>query len=172
MIKIDIKGLKDGLHDIEIIEPVESVANMLDEFFGDIEIKGELRIFGNYFSFHGKAICNIILVCDRTLKEFENKIEAEISVSFQANSSRIHLSEQNDVDSERMISNEDDYINITKDVCEELVLNIPMKRIAPDVENKEFGEIYPEYEVKTKRKDMDEDEIEDRWSALKNIKIN
>lgn len=172
MINIFIKGLKDGVHDVDIIEPVESVDLLTEEFFGDIKVKGMLRIIGNRFSFTGKAECDAELVCDRTLKKFVESIEADISLSFLVVKSGVEIQDVGDEEKEKMISKEEKYIDITRDVCEELILNIPMKKISPEAEGKDIEEIYPEHSAKKKRKDKDENEIDERWAALKDIKIN
>lgn len=172
MINIFIKGLKDGVHEVELSEPAEPIECLADEFFGEIDLEGELRVIGNRFSFTGTARCNAELVCDRTLKKFVETIEADISLSYLIATSGIDMEEVENDEKERVIAKEDKYINITKDVCEELILNIPMKKIAPKVRDKEFEDIYPQYSAKKKRKDKDESEIDERWKALKDIKIN
>jgi uncharacterized protein len=170
MIKIYIKGLKDGLHDVELSEPVNAVPELSEEFFGDIEIKGKLRVLGNRFNLVGSAICKAKLICDRTLKEFEQDIVAELTLAYLVNSTGIEIVGMDDNDKERMISKEEKYLDITDDVREELIISIPMKKVAPDIEDKDFEDIYPEHSA-TKNKKVDKD-IDDRWSALKDIKIN
>jgi uncharacterized protein len=168
MIKIYVKGLKDGLYEVELSEPVKAVPDLSDEFFGNIEVTGKLRVIGNRFNFSGKAVCSAKLVCDRTLKEFVQSIEAEFTVAYIVDTTGSAADIADKHEKERILSKEDKYIDITDDVREELILNIPMKKIAPDVNDMEFDDIYPEYSAK-KNKKIDDD---DRWSALKNIKIN
>jgi uncharacterized protein len=168
MIKIYVKGLKDGLHDIELSEPVDTVPDLSDEFFGNIEVTGKLRVIGNRFNFFGKAVCSAKLVCDRTLKEFVQDVEAEFSIAYIVDTTGSAADIADQEEKERILSKEDKYIDITDDVREELILNIPMKRIAPDVNDMEFDDIYPEYSANKNKKIEDDD----RWSALKNIKIN
>jgi len=167
MIKIYVKGLKDGLHDVELSEPVNAVPDISEEFFGNIEVTGKLRILGNRFNFTGKVVCSANLICDRTLKEFVQIIEAEFSAAYIVNTSGSAIDDFVQEEKERILSKEEKYIDITDDVREVLILNVPMKKIAPDVNDMEFEDIYPEYSAK-KNKKIDED----RWSALKNIKIN
>ncbi len=171
MINIYIKGLTDGLHDIEITEPVDAVPDLSEEFFGDILIEGKLRVLGNRFTFTGKVFSRARLICDRTLKEFEQEIETEMTSAYLINSSGMGIDKLSEDDKEQIISKDEKYLDITNDVREELILSIPMKKIAPDVEDKEFEEIFPEYSAK-KKKRKDKEEIDDRWSALKKIKIN
>jgi hypothetical protein len=46
-----------------------------------------------------------------------------------------------------------------------------MKRVSPNYRNKSFEELHPEYSAQNED-DEPEEEIDSRWSALKNIKFN
>ena len=47
-----------------------------------------------------------------------------------------------------------------------------MKRIAPEFRDKNFEDIFPQFSGKKSSKKSKDKEIDDRWSALKNIKLN
>ena len=64
-------------------------------------------------------------------------------------------------------------IDITEEIREELAVNLPMKRIAPEFEDKEFEEIFTEYTNKKNPAIADKVSIiDERWAPLKNLKIN
>ncbi|MGQ9818618.1 MAG: YceD family protein [Candidatus Kapaibacteriales bacterium] len=181
MLKILIKGIKDGEYDINISSPVEEIEGIFPEFFGNVNFMGKLRIIGKRFTVVGKAICNAHLVCDISMEDYTEQIEVEIKSSFLANNelyySMAGISEELRETEEHIIHEDDKYIDLTDDVRQELALGLPMKRIAPKYRDKSFDDIYPQYsankfiETKQNKKRKRED-IDERWSALKKLKFN
>jgi uncharacterized metal-binding protein YceD (DUF177 family) len=175
MINIYIHGLKNGLYDIDLTVPVKEVKDMYPEFFGDIEVKGKLRIINRRYSFSGTAECQAKLICDISLTEFVENITTDINASFLADTNMFLQSnnEESDDNREHVIHEDDKYIDISLEVREELAVHLPMKKIAPEYRDKKFEEIFPEYSAEgKKKKKAKSDEIDDRWAALKNLKIN
>lgn len=174
MIKIYIQGMEDGIRDVDMDVPVEEAPGIYPEFFGLIEINGQLRKIGDRFSFTGEAQCSAELKCDRSLKDYEEMIQAEIKISFLAGNMHEHTQEElenKENENTIIIGDEDKEIDITDIITEELSVNLPLKRIAPEYRDKEFDEIYPEYSADKNEKN-ESNEIDDRWSALKDVKIN
>ena len=174
MIRIYIQGIKDGIHDVALEVPVEEVPSMFSEFIGKIRFKGNLRKISNRYYITGTAECNSILVCDRTLTEYEEKITAEIQLTFISENTLIKTHSNPQTDSlERVINGDDKYIDITDDIREELAVSLPMKRVAPQFRDKEFDEIYPQFSSKKKANKKTKTEItNDYWTPLKNLKLN
>ena len=74
---------------------------------------------------------------------------------------------------EKALAEDEKYIDITEDIREEMIVHLPMKRIAPEYRGKNFEDIFPQLTGKKMKKKKNKDqEIDDRWSALKNIKLN
>lgn len=170
MINIFIHGLKDGEHPFDLIVPVEEVDDMFPEFIGNIEINGKIRVLGNRFTLFCTAKCNTRLICDISLKEFEHPVEVEFSISYHANTDLYWLNKDSEKNSESEIVIHEDLkeIDISTEIREQLALSLPMKRISPEYEGKSFEEIHPElFQIKEQ-----EDNADERWSALKNIKLN
>lgn len=166
MIKIFIQGLKDGEYDIDIESPANDVPEMVEEFFGNIHVEGKLRKFAGRFTFIAEVECLAKLICDRSLTEFEENIEADIKLSFKADG---YKTNETDPETGVILFNPDDkYLDITDEIREILILNLPMKRIAPEYRKKDFSEIYPEYAVKTEEEGI----LDDRWEALKKLRSN
>ncbi len=78
-----------------------------------------------------------------------------------------------DPDTERAVHEDDEFFDISDDVREQLTVSIPMKRIAPQYRNKTFADLHPEFSAEiTETISDDEVQIDERWSALKKIKLN
>ena len=171
MIKIFIQGMADGQREVEVEAPVEDIPELFPEFFGNVYLEGIVKKIAKRFSFSGTAYCYAKLICDRSLQEYEEEISAEIKVSFLSENLHQHPTEEpNEDDSTIVISEEDKYLDLTEIVREELAVNLPLKRIAPEYRDKDLDDIFPEYSPGNKAKD--EDDIDDRWSVLKKVKLN
>lgn len=181
MLKILVKGIKDGEYDIDISSTVEEVEGIFPEFFGEIRFSGKLRILGKRYTVIGKAECDANLVCDLTMEDYVEHIEVDIKSSFLANnelySSLSGISEELRDFEEHIIHEDDKYIDLTEDIRQGLALGLPMKRISPKYRNKSFDEMFPQYsankyyESKLRKKKKDQ-EVDERWSALKKLKLN
>lgn len=170
MIKIYIQGLKDGTYPLDLKCASSEIPDIFPEFSGEVKFTGEMKILGKRIYINGKASCNADLVCDRTLTEFTKIIEAEIKIDYLLKSYGIRhkLEEECEAEKEKIISEESKYIDITEEIREELAVNLPMKRIAP-----EFEEIFTEYTNKKNPAIADKVSIiDERWAPLKNLKIN
>ncbi len=175
MIKIRIHGIKDGIHEVNEIVPVSEVAGMLPEFFGNVSFVGKLRKIGKRFTITGFAECQIKLICDLSLEEYTDIISSEINVSFIADTELFLLNRENydDPDIERAVHEDDEFFDISDDVREQLTVSIPMKRIAPQYRDKTFADLHPEFSAEINETAPDEEvQIDERWSALKKIKLN
>lgn len=175
MIKILIHGIKDGEHDIDLSVPCQEVDGMFPEFFGDIIIRGKLRKLGNRFSVTGEASCNSRLVCDLSLKEYTQEIVVDISASYYANDDLFFLKTDHGekTDNEVVIREDEKYLDLTEEVSQQLAVGLPMKRIAPDMLDVDFNEIYPALaEGKAEELSNSGDIPDERWAPLKKIKLN
>lgn len=173
MIKVRIHGIKDGKHEIKISTPVEKVEDMSPEFFGTVDFEGEMKKYGKRYTITGIAKCPAKMICDLSLQEYEEAISAEIGITYLANTALLALKGQDDeADSEeRLIHEDEEYVDISQDVREELAVMLPMKRIAPEFRDKKIEEIFPEVADRIESDDKKE-KIDERWSALKKLKLN
>ncbi len=175
MLKILVKGIKDGEYDVDISSPVEEIEGFFPEFFGEVRFRGKLRILGKRYTVEGIAECEANLVCDLSLEEYTETISVQISSSFYANNelyfSLKGISEELRETPEHIIHEDDKYIDISEDVRQELAIHLPMKRIAPKYRGKSFEDIYPQFSADAKLKGKTK-EVDERWSALKKLKNN
>jgi len=188
MILIAIQGMSDGARDVELEFPVDKIDNILPEFFGNITLKGTLRRLNDRFAFAGKASCMARFVCDRSLKEFDMLIEAEISISFlrENDSDKIDMNKIGKHSDEaefevNIIKHDDKQIDLTEEVIQGLAVSIPMKKISPEYEDVDFNEILLGQTGRKVEENNDEGitniveentNIDDRWSELRKIKTN
>lgn len=177
MIKVRIHGIKDGLHDIAEDAPVSSIKDMSPEFIGDIHFEGKLRKLGKRFAITGFAECKAKLICDLSLEEYEDVISTEISVSFIADTVLFNLNgkeQEADPKAERVVHEDDEYFDLSSDVKEQLIVELPMKRVSPAFRDKSFEELHPELagESKPIENESIDEPVDSRWSALKNLKLN
>lgn len=171
MISIFIQGMKDGQREIDLEIPVSNVPEFDDMFFGNIHIEGILRKLGNRFSLVIDISCKAKLICDRSLEEYEDEINGNLKLSFISDTTLLKLGGNSDNSEEVIIRTDDKSIDITNEVKEILIVNIPMKRIAPQYRRKNFEELYPEYSSKSAETETF-DGIDERWEVLKNLKLN
>ena len=168
--------MSDGIHAVELTIPVEKVKGMFPEFFGNVTVNGQIQKLGSRYTFTGTAQCLARLICDRSLEEFEELISAPLTVSFLANTELIKAAEGTSSKDEtvKLVREDQKELNITDEVIEELAVNIPMRRIAPEFRDKDLSELYPNIAAKDATDPSDdslkEDEIDERWAALKKLK--
>jgi len=172
--KVRIHGIADGLYKIEEEMPVSKLAEMMPEFFGNIRFEGDLRVLGKRYTIIGKAQCTALLVCDISLEEYEELIETEIIIAFIADTVLFNLNNDNlpSSDGERVIHKDDEYFDLTDDIVEQLSVELPMKRVSPKYRDKSFGDIYPEFASKSTESEAAPETEDNRWAALKNVKLN
>ncbi len=162
---IRIQGLRDGHYDIVLSAPVESIADMAPEFFGEIFLVGTLEKVGRRYTFSGTARCQAHLICDRTLEHYTEWIEASIEVAYLADTDLYLLrqGERRDRTYEVQLIREDDtYIDLAEEVRQELAVHLPMKRVAPQYREIPFEQLYPQYAATPAGED-------DRWRPLREL---
>jgi uncharacterized metal-binding protein YceD (DUF177 family) len=168
MLKVHIQSLPDDGREFELTEQADKLEKLFDEFVGNVEVVGKVKISGDRFTITGKAFGTAALECDLSLEEYEEKIEAEFSLT--ALKSNYGQTDESEADT-LYISEEDTYIDISEIVAESLSIALPMKRIAPAYKGKQLKDIHPDREADTTKKEKTQNPS-DTWAALKNIKLN
>lgn len=166
MIKISIKGMEDGNKSIVLTYPTDKLVELTEYFFDDIRVTGKLVKLKDRINFDGNVECNGKFVCDRSLKEYEEIISNDLKWTCL----RDNVADEETESSEPgvlSIGMDEMEIDITNEVVEQLLVAIPMKKIAPEFRDKEITDIYPDFTV-----DEDERKVNSEWSKLKNLKFN
>lgn len=173
MIKIDIKGIKDGKHKGLLELPGTEAEGLFEEFYGNIEINYTIEKYHNRYQIYLELKSKASLICDISAEEFTEEIITELKLSVIADTERYLMQKEieDKTETELYIPEDEDYIDITREAVEQLAVSLPMKRVAPAYREKSFEELYPEIAAENDKID-DNDQIDDRWSKLKNLKLN
>jgi len=113
--------------------------------------------------------CTVELICDRSLDPFEKKIGGRFDILFQPGEIEESVTAQSAV---KQIPGGELVLDISDEVRDTIMLNIPIKKIHPkyedesgklkDFETAQFGDLSED----------DEQAIDPRWEKLKNLKNN
>lgn len=106
------------------------------------------------------------LLCDRSLKQFEKDVNGSYTVLFEPNPVDQPDTEKTAV---REISGEHLTVDISREVRDTIMLNLPARSIHPDLLDEDGNPV--EFETKKFGAVEDEEEkIDPRWSELKKLK--
>jgi len=169
MLKISIRTLKDGDNPVELSEKSEKIDGFFGEFFGIVNFTGIVKRQGDRYIVKGMASCQANLICDLSNENFIETIETEINAVYVVNNI---LFEQNkdtyyELHGEIYMRDDDLFIDITEEVKQELIISLPLKRIAPAYRDKKIEDLYPQY-INT----SNEQPEDSRWEALKKLNLN
>lgn len=168
MLKISILGMEDGDHAVKASCDSSEIPDMFPEFFGEVSVEGMLRKQGKRLILNAKASCMSKLLCDVSGEEFEQRIEAPITQYVRLDSQLFDLQADSDGD-EILLRDDEEFIDITEEVRQELAIHLPMKRIAPAYADKTFEELHPDLlEKEEENKDGDDSSP---FAALKHLNI-
>lgn len=167
MFSIPITGLKDGQHQVSYVIKAGDLQTGFQELSRDVAVEGILKKNENKFTFTGTAITEGDFVCDLSLEPYSERVSASINFSAIQNSAKMkEEAGLEKADGLMYISDDAREIEIGELVSQELILALPMKRVAPHHRNKDLEDIYPQFSENKGAKDND------TWNALKNIQIN
>ncbi len=133
---------------------------------GEIQLKFYRALQFIRVNFHVET--DVELVCDRSLEDYTQPIEADYEILFKVDVREEKADENGAVKSFNFSSNT---LSIGDEVRDTLMLNIPMQKLHPrfldedgvpmDFETKKFGNV---------EKSDEQDQIDPRWEALKKLK--
>ncbi len=178
MLKLTIKGLKDGVHSFACSEDAAAVDGMFPQYYGEIAVSGEVRKIGSRYIVCGSIECMARLECDISNETYEERITAELQVSFVADSDLYHEHKDSpDLEQPYYIHEDASVIDITEEVRQQLGVSLPMKRVAPAYRGRSLEELYPSVRTSSDQEATDSDshhaqETDARWEALKKIKFS
>lgn len=170
---IEFKGLKEGLHEYEF-----EIDNKFFEHFneglvekGDVTVKVKLEKRSAFLKLYLFISGWLELTCDRCLDEYQQEIELETELFVKYGEEK----EFEDGDDVIWVLPEEHYLNLAHTIYEYVALSIPLSHVHPN----ETGENSCNKEMLDRLKNIthDEDseqeqEIDPRWAALKNLKNN
>ena len=170
MFNIFIQGLNDGEHEIDMQVSVSEVPEMFEEYFGNINLKGKLKKIGSRFTLFAQADCRAKMVCDISLEDFTEIINVDVNLTFIADSKHEKREWKKEETEGVKVSGDGKYADISGEIREIFAVNLPMKRISPKYCQKEFKELYPEFDPE--KNGTNPYFFDERWAPLKKIISN
>ncbi|WBV61958.1 DUF177 domain-containing protein [Chryseobacterium camelliae] len=161
---VSFSGLKTGKHEFkfEIDKEFFQLFDTEQDFTNPkITVDVLLDKHTTFLEFEIKVSGTVELVCDITNESFDHPIENQIKVL-------VKFGEEYDDSEEDVITipTNDHAFNISQLIYENVALSIPMKKLSPNVTEKDL-EILEKFSPKEIE---EEHESDPRWDALKNLK--
>ena len=166
MIRIDIKSLKPGIHHFEW-SPDATELELDSDLFGNLYVAARLDFHPAriYVVLQTRALAH--LICDRTLKAFDEEVEGEHQILF-SNDQIVDDVEAQEDDGMKILPQGAEEIDLTDVVRDTFILSIPARKVAPGAEAEEIplefgapdgeGAIDPRWEALRKLSSLSEDD--------------
>lgn len=167
MMKIRIIGLDEGNHPLDIQEEKLRMSGN-DYVFDNVGLVGELIIHANKVNLKGSLEANIDLNCDRSGKDFTENIKKEVDYVFKFDTKAIEILDD-DIDNS-LFKLEGNQLIISDLIYEELLLSVPLKKIAPEYRDVDFEKLFPDFTAKIDKKVEKKDAS--TWNELKKLNFN
>lgn len=166
---IAFTGLKLGKHQFkfEINQAFFDLFGTEQEFFNpEIDINVLLEKHSTFLEFWIDINGTVQLICDISNDEFSHPVENEMKIL-------VKQGEEYDDSNEEVITipHTDSDFNIAHLAYELVTLSIPMKKIAPDLDD-DYQKILDQYSPKIEKEEEQAEDIDPRWEALKKLKDN
>jgi len=162
MLLINALGLSNGKHFIEISGKADG--KVKSEFVeNEIFVSGSLRVHNDRLILKGIAKTDASLICDLSLESFKDEIEAELNINIIKGVKEEYPTEKDE--NTIYIGEEEKTADITEIVLQELLVKLPMRKIAPQYRGKSVEDIYPQMKESKK-------EGQSPFDILKNLKNN
>ncbi|MGP1501139.1 YceD family protein [Bergeyella cardium] len=161
-------GLKNGKHefDFEITQAFFELFDTEKEFTAPkLNIKVFLEKHSTFLEFNIQTLGTINLECDITGEEFSYPIDENINIL-------VKFGEDYDDSNEEVITipHQDYAFNIAQLIYESVMLAVPMKKISPNLSDKDFELLEKFSPTAQNDKEEPEGEIDPRWEALRKLK--
>lgn len=164
MLRIDLTPLKQGIHQYTF-DPEAGSIDLDPEQFSDIEVEVQLDYQNDRALLVLQATATATLECDRTLQMYEQEVNGAYQMLFAPpHVAETYADEEAGHDDEiHVLHPSDQYIDITEAVRDTLLLALPVRRVAPGVEDLDLQTVYgaPVEEGKPA--------IDPRWEALRKL---
>ena len=162
--KIPFKGLKLGKHQFEyLIEKKFFESYQYTDFLDNtieiiVDFEKQATIFELHFTMHGTVRIN----CDVSGEEFDQPIEGSLKLIVKFG--EVYNNENEQI---LIIPHNDYELDISQYIYEMIILNVPVKRIHPEVLT---GKLKPAIDKLEELQHKEEEQIVDpRWDKLKGL---
>ena len=172
---VDISGLKNKTHTFDFEVGKELFEAFENDVLNDISLQVLLTLQKTETMITATAALDgtVELVCDRSLRTFDHKVDLEETVYYKFGETYTELS-----DGVIIIPFNYGAINFAQLIYDTLILSIPPKVIHPDLQNEESEEneklVFSTDEniVDTTEQKKEEEKTDPRWYKLKALKFN
>lgn len=168
-LKIKILGIKEGITKDEFVVSSEKLFDEKNEFFGEIDISLVLKYNNGKYNISGTCEADALLKCDISGEDFEQEIVADFQIMFKIDGPDVKLFDEQ-LYNDDILELKENFLFFDNLIKEELLLAIPLKKISPKYQDKEFKDVFPEY---SKNNNEDKgDDAKSPWNELKKIRFN
>lgn len=164
VLSIFIQGYKDGEYTVNETCNAQDIAEIAEEFVGTVRVQGTLRKLMQRFILEAEIEATARLVCDVSLEEFEEEMRVPLRATYLLGASDAAADEHNNV---FVLTDDSKEISLDTIVREELILGLPLKRIAPYWREHEWQ---PPTNITVT--DENAHSADERWAVLKNMLNN
>ncbi len=156
MVRIELSTVREGLNELTFTPSPESLEVDAD-IFSDIRVDLELDAAKDRIVVRYSVIAEANLVCDRTAQAFQQQVEGSHLVMF---TKALDAEAEDAPEDTKAFVDKDQYLDLSDEVRDTLVLSLPTRRIAPGADELDIPTAFG---IKT------EDEIDPRWDELRKL---
>lgn len=171
MVLVPIQGMVDGTRTIDLAVTVDEVDGLSSDFVGTVVVEGAISRHGNRFTIAAELRATARLVCDRSLEVYDEAMVVDLDLAVVVDTALALQQQGMELadDDVLAIRDDDKAIDVTDVIRQELVVHLPMRRIAPAYRDKDFDALFPE-RASTDDATPSSDDVDDRWAALKRLR--
>lgn len=167
MLKVSILGMEDGDHAFRVTCDSSAIQDMFPEFTGLVQVEGTVKKQGKRLTIHANAACDAQLICDVSGEEFIQNIAADINKQYRLDTQLHALRTVEDEGDEIILRDDEEQLDITEEVRQELAIHLPMRRVAPAYVDTTFEALHPELRDERKESDVSDSP----FAALQHLNI-
>ncbi len=161
MVRIDLKPLKNGVHEFDW-NPEPDELGLDEDVFYDLALHVRLDVQPDSIYARLSADGAARLICDRTLKPYEERISGAYAMLFIT---RGASEEDNDagLDDVVVLPPGEDMLDLTEPVRDTYMLALPQRRVAPGADDQEIP-------MRFGAPAESETAVDPRWDALRTLR--
>jgi uncharacterized protein len=161
--RIKISGLENGAYDYDFEADIETI-DLTEPLFGKYNTNVVLNKFDDQIILEASTTAGANFICDRCGKAFKQMVNSKYKMIYLLRSIEGAEEEINIT----YLSPDTHMIDISKDVRDYMILSVPMKRLCK--ENCKGLCVKCGADLNEKQCDCNDDEIDDRWKVLLELK--
>ena len=163
MMRIKISGLENGTYEEDFEDDIDKI-DLTEPLFGKYITNVVLNKFDDQIILEASTTAGANFICDRCGKEFKQTVKSRYKMIYLLRSIEGAEEEINIT----YLSPDTNIIDISKEVRDYMILSIPMKRLCK--EDCKGLCVKCGTDLNEKQCDCSDDEIDDRWKVLMELK--